>query len=189
MHFSLVSHPHGPMPSVSGIDCTVARVDHGDGMAQIALSYVLAGDIGAIRLPPQLSAARADGLWRTTCFELFLTVGSDPRYLEFNFSTSSRWAAYRFEGYRAAMEPLETAAPARFDLRLTPRMLELGTVMTFRPPDPEWLGADWHIGLSAVVETHDSGTSWWALAHPDGDKPDFHARDCFTGRLEAPRPA
>ena len=48
--------------------------------------------------------------------------------------------------------------------------------------------ADWRLGLSAVIEEKDGGTSWWALAHPPG-KPDFHHDDCFAARLAAIGPA
>ena len=34
-----------------------------------------------------------------------------------------------------------------------------------------------------VLEEQDGTKSYWALAHPAGDKPDFHAADCFAARL------
>jgi hypothetical protein len=41
------------------------------------------------------------------------------------------------------------------------------------------------VGLSAVIEEVDGSKSYWALRHPPG-QPDFHHRDCFALRLEAP---
>jgi hypothetical protein len=41
----------------------------------------------------------------------------------------------------------------------------------------------WRLGLSAVLEEKDGTKSYWALAHPNPDKPDFHLADCFTAKL------
>ena len=57
-----------------------------------------------------MEPARTDELWRSTCFELFLRFDDDERYVEFNFSPSTRWAAYAFDGYREGMAELPLAA-------------------------------------------------------------------------------
>jgi hypothetical protein len=41
----------------------------------------------------------------------------------------------------------------------------------------------WHLGLSAILEERDGTKSYWAIAHPDGEKPDFHDPACFAARL------
>ena len=41
----------------------------------------------------------------------------------------------------------------------------------------------WRLGLSAVLEERDGTKSYWALAHPPGDTPDFHHEDCFAAQL------
>ena len=41
----------------------------------------------------------------------------------------------------------------------------------------------WEFGLSAVLEETDGTKSYWAVAHPDGDKPDFHDAVCFAAHL------
>jgi hypothetical protein len=43
--------------------------------------------------------------------------------------------------------------------------------------------AIWALGLSAILEEKGGTKSYWALAHPSGDKPDFHAPDCFAASL------
>ena len=45
---------------------------------------------------------------------------------------------------------------------------------------------DCAMGLSAVIEEEGGIKSYWAVAHPDGDKPDFHDPACFAARLAAP---
>ena len=41
------------------------------------------------------------------------------------------------------------------------------------------------MGLCAVIEEKDGTKSYWALAHPPGDKPDFHDPACFALELPA----
>src|SRR6476619_8020804 len=65
--------------------------------------YALRGDMARLRLPRAGGGRRADGLWRHTCFEAFVTVADTTSYYEFNFSPALDWAAYRFEDYRTGM--------------------------------------------------------------------------------------
>jgi hypothetical protein len=97
-------------------------------------------------------------------------------YLEFNFSPSTEWAAYRFSGYREGMAELDVTPP-RISVTRTEHRLEL-TAEIELPDDVT------RIGLSAVVEELGGTKSYWALRHPPGDKPDFHHADCFA--LELP---
>jgi hypothetical protein len=41
----------------------------------------------------------------------------------------------------------------------------------------------WRLGLAAVLEEKDGTKSYWALAHSNPDKPDFHLADCFVAKL------
>ena len=112
-------------------------------------------------------------MWRTTCFEAFLAA--DEAYREFNFSPSTEWASYIFDGYRTGMrEAPELAVPDPLEIGVGSAELE---VSFERPPDVR------RMGLSAVIETTDGAMSYWALAHPS-DKPDFHHPDSFV--LELP---
>lgn len=130
-------------------------------------------------LPQRTSAQRRDGLWQTTCFELFVQ-GADAGYREFNFSSSGAWAAYRFTGYREGMMPLDMLAPA-IALEQSGERLALTVTLdaSALPPMP------WKIGLSAVIEETSGTKSYWALAHPPG-KPDFHHPACFALQLPYP---
>src|SRR6202008_5007065 len=94
-------------------------------------------------------------------------------YYELNFAPSTRWAVYRFTGYRSGMRianevdtpRLEVqTADAKFGLQAS---LELDHLADL-PGD-----APWQIGLSAVIEETSGRKSYWALAHPPG-KADFH---------------
>jgi len=145
----------------------------------LALTYIVAGELGAIVLPKRTSPARTDHLWQHTCFEAFLRSAQSAEYLEFNFSPSREWAAYRFRDYREGMTAELALADPGIEVRLEGSELRLSATI-----DLSGIGAlasrdDWLLGLSAIIENEDGGKSWWGLAHPAG-KPDFHHPDSFV---------
>ena len=172
----LVCHPDTPSLAVRGIE---ARIIAGDEN-WLRLRWRIGGCESLI-LPAFAGKGRAEELWRTTCFELFLQPEEDPGYLEFNLSPSERWAAYRFSSYREGMTehpmPREPDCTARVgtDLAIFDAALPTATL----PKRP------WRYGLSAVIEEEGGHLSYWALAHPPG-APDFHHPTCFAATLAAP---
>jgi hypothetical protein len=130
-----------------------------------------------LRLPPVVAAARADELWRHTCFEAFVRTSADPGYYEFNFSPSTQWAAYQFSGYRSGMRVATEIAAPRIEARSSAATYTLQVALEF-----DELSSPLLLGLSAVLEETNGRKSYWALAHPPG-KPDFHHADCFALEL------
>ncbi|MEZ5939232.1 MAG: DOMON-like domain-containing protein [Hyphomonadaceae bacterium] len=171
MRSVLIPHPDTPGPDIR-ISVEADRKPNG----VLALAYIVTGETARIVRPAHvIPPGRADELWTTTCFEAFITVPGAQAYVEINLSPSLNWAAYRFDGYRAGMAPLEIAAPPI----LAPKEGEtiflgaeiaLGEVADLSPD-----GA-WRLGLSAVIEETSGRKSYWALAHAAG-KPDFHHPD------------
>lgn len=156
----------------------------------VRLFYRLEGDSRRIRIPPESTAGRADGLWKHTCFEAFVRIGAGPGYLEFNFSPSGQWAAYAFEGYREGMTPLELEEPPRIVARrgqsaapqgLRSGLLELEARVCL-PRLRASAGRGLRLGLCAVVEDDGGGLSYWALRHAPG-RPDFHHPDACALEL------
>ena len=146
------------------------------------LNYLVNGHVDGVVLPKPADPLRTDGLWKTTCFEMFIRRPQHKNYIEFNASPSSQWAAYSFDDYRAGMAelPLETAPEIGCDASESHFALEV----TYDLP-AEWAGQPLELGLSAVIEENDGTKSYWALAHPPG-QPDFHHGDCFALQLAAP---
>jgi hypothetical protein len=134
-------------------------------------TYRLEGDTSDVVIPPRALAQRTDGLWQATCFEVFLSVGKTS-YLELNFAPSGEWAAYRFTDYRQGMRELEVGAP---EIRLADDCLVASIDLEVDPGTA--------LNLTAVIEHKDGARSYWALAHPKSNRPDFHARDCFIAKL------
>jgi hypothetical protein len=177
MHLVLVPHPASP--PADPLFKVWANVEHADALGATASTNIWFG-IGApadrFVIPPPAEPARVENLWQTTCFEAFLRIPGADAYREWNFAPSGQWAAYDFAAYREGRTDAEVATPyVRVEDNFT--WWALGT--TF----PVEADAVWTLGLSAILEEKDGTKSYWALAHPPGDKPDFHAADCFAARL------
>jgi|SRR5690349_22821266 hypothetical protein len=163
---ALVAHPAAPSAIADSVVVHVERMAAG-----LALRYLLVADIRRLRVPSPRAPARVEGLWRHTCFELFARSPEAPGYVEFNFSPSGEWAAYRFAGYREGGTPIDCAVPI-ITTRIRAEALELEVRMASIP-------AGARVGLSAVIEDDHGALSYWALRHPCA-RPDFHHADAFT---------
>jgi hypothetical protein len=173
----LACHPETPSQAIQGIEAVV-------GTAQgdiLTLTFALEGDISGLRIPEPRSSRRVDGLWRHTCFEVFIMAEDGPGYREYNFSPSGEWAAYAFRGYRDGDELGIELAP-EIVVRQTGDRLELDAAISQDVLPP---GRQLRLGLAAVVEDADGVLSYWALRHP-ARKPDFHYTDAFALQLELP---
>ena len=174
----LIPHPATPPALVSAIE---ARVNM-DDPRWVKIRWRIEHPSSVI-VPPIRSKSRADGLWQTTCFELFIQPRGQAGYHEWNFAPSRQWNAYAFTDVRDGMRPLDVA----------------------RNPDTQWHGGsafalfdvfiargclpttDCDLGITAVIEEEGDRKSYWALAHGQPNRPDFHDPACFTASLAAPR--
>ena len=175
----LTAHPEHPPLAVTRIEARILTSDS----EWLRLRWRIEG-IGALVVPPFAGRGRADELWRTTCFELFLRPEGGTAYCEINLSPSERWAAYDFTGYREGMS--ERPFPREPDCTM-----RLGSAMAIFDATVPRAGlprAECAAGLSAVIEETGGIKSYWAMVHPDGP-PDFHNDACFAARLAAPAPA
>jgi hypothetical protein len=147
---------------------------------EVTLTYRVSAEIAALEIPALSTPHRIDGLWKSTCFELFIGNFEDENYLEYNFAPSRQWAAYQFAGYRSDMAELETNAP---NITIAQDADILTLCATLHLPD-SWRARRLRAGISAVIAKKNGDISFWAAAHPPG-KPDFHHKDCFAVQLEA----
>ena len=176
---ALVRHPSVAAPAVRRIDVELASTaDSG-----LRLRYFLDGDVSAIAVPPPATCRRADELWKHTCFEAFIGGQGSRAYCEFNFSPSTEWAAYGFSAYRAGGAPIEYTTPPTLAVSVTEDRIALEAVIPLEallalPGDGTLL-----LGLAAVIEDHNGGFSYWALAHR-AEKPDFHSPAGFVLEIE-----
>ena len=177
MQLNLIPHPNS-LPSDPEMKVW-ATVEHAGALGTTATTNIWFG-VGApaerFVFPEPAEPERAEDLWQTTCFEAFFRLESERGYREWNFAPSSQWAAYDFASHREGRADAEVAAPyVRVEDNLT--WWALGATIAVDA------GVEWQLGLSAILEEKDGTKSYWALAHPDGDKPDFHDPVCFAARL------
>jgi hypothetical protein len=154
--------------AVTGLSVRWGRVADG----RMMLRYRLDG-CGDVVLPSKPASGRADGLWRTTCFELFI-ADAGGSYREFNFAPSGQWAAYGFSGYRNSAGEYTPIAEPEIQMDSGASVL---TVTVFLSAEEFALSS--HVALTAVIEEKRARMSYWADRHP-GLKPDFHNPACFA---------
>ncbi|MCU0728916.1 MAG: DOMON-like domain-containing protein [Sphingopyxis sp.] len=175
----MICHPASPAPTVDSVTVAISVVED----RAVRLRYVVVGALDDIVIPAPGPPARVDGLWRTTCFELFVKTPSSAGYSEYNFSPSASWAAYTFDAYRGGMQLADVDQPKILGHRSTGMfVMDVDLVLPVSVHNPILAGC------SAVIEDSSGRKSYWALAHPPGE-PDFHHEDCFAVRLVAPESA
>lgn len=188
MRRRLELHPDSRCDALTGIEVEVARLRP----RRIFVRFILAGAVRHLRFPRRgwRPPRRADGLWRHTCFEVFLRAGDETPYHEFNLSPSGDWAAWRFGAYRSGRRVAREVGPPGIDpfRREGPHPCAFGAMLELERLVSLPLYEPWRLGLSAVVEERNGRFSYWALRHPPGP-PDFHHGDCFALELAAARPA
>ena len=172
MRVSLQQHPGSRSAAIRAIDVDIARKPDG-----FVVRYRLVGAAAEVKCPMPRAPQRADDLWRTTCFEAFL-ARADGGYYELNFSPSTEWAAYRFDGYRTGMRPTGDVGVPQIEVHDDAAGYELVASFGTLPNATR-------LALSAIVEDTDGTKSYWALAHP-ASRPDFHHAGGFALDLLEP---
>jgi hypothetical protein len=135
----------------------------------------------ALVVPPFAGRGRADELWKSTCFELFLKPEDQDGYVELNLSPSERWAAYDFASYREGM----TNRPATREPDCTMRIGSTFAIFDAAIPRDVLPDLPAAANFACVIEEVGGTKSFWALSH-SSDTPDFHAPACFTAKLAPP---
>jgi len=172
----LVPHRGAGPAGVRAVAASVERAASG-----VRFEYRLTGDLAALAIPPRAAQRRADRLWEHTCFEAFVASAAGERYCELNFSPSTEWNAYAFDGYRHGMRVLALAQPPSIVVNETAQLLSVTAAVEFAAPgDAPW---PWRIGLTAVVEDRAGVRAYYALRHPR-DNPDFHDAAGFAVSLD-----
>lgn len=176
---SLIFHPASRPVQVRKIEARIVSVDEN----WLRLRWRIEGS-EKVLFPSFAGKGRADGLWKTTCFEFFLQPPGARGYSELNHSPSERWNAYDFTGYREGM----TERPMPHEPTCTARVGQSMAIFDAAVPVAGLPSLPWRYGLSAVIEEEGGFLSYWAIAHPEG-RPDFHSPACFAGELAAPSAA
>ncbi len=173
----LHSHPLSPDRAVQALWVSVEAIDE----SALRLVYTLSADMKLLKLPEPKPAARVDGLWKHSCFEVFMRRAGEASYLEYNFSPSGEWAAYRFRGYRELADDQDNLPVPESKVVRSPGQLQMEVRLAL-----DDIPVGYQLGLSAVIESSDGDLSYWALRHCT-EKPDFHHSDSFVLALNPSR--
>ncbi|GGB97923.1 hypothetical protein GCM10011494_15490 [Novosphingobium endophyticum] len=173
---NLIHHPAHSPSLVRSVEARFIGFDH----TWVRVRWKVLGAANLV-VPAFSGKGRADELWKTTCFELFLQAPGEAGYAEINLSPSERWNVYDFTGRREGMS--ERPMPREPDCAMRQgtdmAIFDAAIPAAGLPPYP------WRCGMSAVIE-EGGAKSYWALAHGDASAPDFHDPACFTHEVAAP---
>lgn len=122
---------------------------------------------------------RKDGLWQTTVFELFLAEPGGDQYLEINASPSGDWNVYSFTSERHGMK--EVSQIKESPIRRFSRS-DRSAEMQIEIPCSMFAAGSIEFGATVIIDWG-ADKEYWALKHAS-DRPDFHKRASFIGRLE-----
>ncbi len=171
MRWTLKLHPDSRCDAVEKIEVDVGPLSG----AQLRLRYVVTGRLDDILVSAPADPERTDGLWQSTCFEAFAKGVGAQGYEEFNFSPSTEWAVYRFDGYRRGMGKPVVLAP-RVEGGVEDEAYVLHAAFDLPGAGP------WRLALSVVIEETNGQKSYWAAAHAPGNA-DFHHAESFVVEL------
>jgi hypothetical protein len=171
----LLAHPSTPNDAVRSLGVYLRAEEPG----VLVFEYSLDADMSRVRVPLSGAGARADALWKHTCFEAFVAPADAPGYHEFNFSPSLDWAIYRFSTYREGMSPAEMVRGPEISVRQGAEGLELQSSVRLEHLADLRDARRLRIALAAVIEDENGRLSYWGLRHPPG-KPDFHHPNGFA---------
>lgn len=173
----LTFHPAHPPSLVRSIEARFIGFDS----TWVRIRWKLLGAAQLV-VPAFSGKGRADGLWQTTCFELFLHPPGADAYVEINLSPSERWNVYDFTTRREGMSerpmPREPDCSMRHGTDMA--IFDAAIPATGLPTLP------WRCGMTAVIEEEGGVKSYWALNHGNPSAPDFHDPACFTQEVAAP---
>ena len=174
--YRLVPHPDHRPERISHVEANIVGLDSD----WLRLRWQVEG-VELLEIPQFAGKERADGLWETTCFEVFLRPVGGHAYVELNLSPSERCAAYDFTSYREGMAERPFAREPECAMRLGQHL----AIFEAAIPLAELPQMPCELGLCAVLEEDGWPLTYWALEHPSG-KPDFHHPSCFAARLAPP---
>lgn len=138
---------------------------------EINCSLTLSGPIHEINIREQnAKPEKREGIWESTCFELFIADEDNKHYLEWNFCPSGDWWCMEFRDYRDPKEDFRWEQSPVIEVKQDIDSLTM--IAQFKLPE-HYQEKKLSLGVTAVIDHPQGEKSYWALSHPE-DKPDFH---------------
>lgn len=135
-------------------------------------TFLLKGPKESLKIPQKNSpSARENGLWKTTCFEIFWKTSlQNPEYFELNLSPSGAWNCFHFLSYRSPNPPQEYS-----QIKTLEPFYSVEDGQMFLTLPPEQICA---LHATSVIETKDGSLFYFSSKIMD-QNPDFHLEDLF----------
>jgi hypothetical protein len=151
---------------------------------QYSLHQAAQGNSSPVLWPSaKQTVSRCDGIWQSTCMELFISSPSMQRYWEYNFCPSGDWNIYQLSDYRSTLQVEPSCRQPAITYCQKPGVWELDVVTQL--PNPLIDQPVLILAITAVVKQQNGELSYWALHHGGGEA-DFHRRDGFQLSLVQP---
>ena len=143
---------------------------------KVHLTFMLNGEIKNYIVPNKEKLKRANELWKTTCFELFLANSKEEKYYELNISPTLAWNFYTLSEYRAVpkevAEEIEPLIMSRRDEENYEITFELESkTVNFEAFDT--------FNLACILLSNAKKRTFWSL-NPQHGLPDFHNQQSFS---------
>ena len=137
------------------------------------LSFVVKGALEEYLFPSKSILKRANELWKSTCFELFLANENEEAYYELNFSSSLAWNFYTLDAYRGEVKELG--------------LLDMPKISVFEEKNEFKILIELPIenlenfelyNVACILLNREDERTFWTIKHLK-PKPDFHDRASF----------
>ena len=141
---------------------------------KIRLSFVVKGALDEYIFPSKSIPKKANELWKSTCFELFLGNEKEETYYELNFSSSLAWNFYYLSTYRGEVEELtllNSPKVERFEAKDEFKILFELSVENVE---------DFELyNVACILLNKEHKRTFWTIKHLNS-QPDFHDKASFS---------
>lgn len=141
----------------------------------ISLSFTLQGELEEYFFEEPRAKKRANELWRTTCFELFLANRENEDYYELNFSSSLAWNFYHLSAYRAEVQEVELLFEPQIEIHIKENVFQVSFEVEVEACFLEQFNL---YNVASILLTKENKRTFWSEKHLTA-VPDFHHRDNF----------
>lgn len=152
----------------------LVRIERG-----VRIKFMVSGPVKSLVWPEGKTKKRTEGLWNSTCFEVFAAQIGFSKYLEVNLSPAQEWDFYQFDSYRSGMKRVGAEGVLE---NIVITISESQKTVQFEIHHPCLLTPNLEISPTVVLQDNMGDKTYWAIQHKS-DKPDFHWRDKHWRKL------
>ena len=113
--------------------------------------------------PSYSGMVRGNGLWLSTCFELFLGADDQNAYTELNVTPAGTWNCYQFDDYRSGMRIGESWKLKSLETNKRSFSVSFSGQLTY---------SHVRLGPAVILQRKSSRLDYFAISH--AEQPDFH---------------